>query len=1035
MEIKLHRVDIWNRATIADGKKLQATTIRPLSANDVILAEEVVKYINSGAEFSATEWALMRDSLKPSADNYETYYDYLERNEDLWSSTYETVKTHSGTKTEPCWELTYDIVNEHKDEWNGIAQSAISGYAASAWLTNNKLGYEFNQDTEIINYAPDKRWNNASNNSLGWHCGSPYSANQYDVSHTTVVIPNCSFVVKGRGGCSTNSDTKLSNVVKNKQSMTKQFDSSIVRSVHTYSHGAKNSIDFHTNRGSDGDDYDADNSVLLNLTHSNGIKNTMSVGFNQHHITNSLSTFLGSEIRKADNSIISFKGAGPKNAIAFKGACCQNEYLSFLHFNYEEDHSFNFNTSSPYSNDVLKYENCYFRNIKGLTNFSDIGSNPYYNFTTVNNGLALTKNGNVKKSFQYKLEGDDTIYTMTYAQFGNPLNSAINSIVTVNDFGLQYTTDTSRKYMDPDGKTEHYTNIGTPISIENSIYSIHDASIDSSKNNIVLGRNLFINSGNVDSILLLGNELNPTYTNYGAYLFNNKTCIINGDYIYDKNNKTSLILGDNHNIDSIENVCVLSKNHHTYTNDSKNKTHKNALIMGEEFQVYTNAVRNNLLMPHYANFNNAKDPIYGNFYGYNNLAIFAGQMAESTNNLIIDAYKNNGAKHDAMVDCITLSNTSNVCTNQSRASIIFNGYYPTYESSKNSSIIKQAGMVAQSMGMGETKYIFASLVNGGVNDTKSFVHQSADIMDSLINLKKNDDFRFQRYDYQTDGTNEVLNSLLNIDNTDNPIISCSANITESIINGPLPLIGPEYARSIYGASTDEVDNYEKIFTYIKKDTHGSPNWMNEGRLLYSIINNNDNVVDSNTRMIVYDSVSTTGVSRAIINGRHNDLAGHGKKIILGNNNKSLNLIPGYTFDYGIIIGYGNTVIDAAGSSDINGKQSLIIGNGFQYTVPGNPVNYYKAPGLFIGGSNSNLDDDPNMKKLIELTNASVTTDGNSNYAVKPLILSKDDGVYFVCFKGMARKLDSSKQKTYMFFRREDTGHWYDVIAEKDLEAS
>lgn len=1011
MEIELHRVDIWNRATIADGKKLQATTIRPLSANDVILAEEVVKYINSGAEFSATEWALMRDSLKPSADNYETYYDYLERNEDLWSSTYETVKTHSGTKTEPCWELTYDIVNEHKDEWNGIAQSAISGYAASAWLTNNKLEFNHISADEMVNYAPTQRWNNATNNSIGWEVGCSYSANKYDISHTSMSIPNCSFVIKGRGGATLNSTTRLSKVVKNKQSMSNNYDGSIIEAISTTSNGSKNSIDFYTNR-STGSNLDSENSVVLSLTNSNDIKNTLSVGFNQHKLTNCLSTYLGSETRQGDNAILSFKGDGVKNAIAIKGACDQNESLSFIHFKYDDgSHSFNFSSESCWPDGYKQYENSYFRNIKGLHNYSYLKSAPIYNFTTVKNGLALTINGYRKN--------DDGSYSCALA-----MNSAINSIVTMGDIGHL------SKYNDDKTAT-----IGNPIALENSIYSVNYVSVYPHKNDIILAKNCCLSNNDNDSIILAGSTSRNDGDDYGATIEAISACLDSSRFINHYKAQRSLLINHNTNVQSVKNAAIFGRYYSISTNNMGVKFNKNSLIMGENFNCSTNEVTNNLLMPHYASFNNGKEPIYGNFYGYNNLAIFAGQMAESTNNLIIEAYKNNGAKHDAMVDCITLSNTSNVCTNQSRASIIFNGYYPSYESNKNSSIVKQAGMVAKSIGVGETKYIFSSLINGGVNDTKSFVHQSADIMDSLINLKKNDDFKFQRYEYQTDGTNEVLNSLLNIDNTDNPIISCSANITESIINGPLPLIGPEYARSIYGASTDEVDNYEKIFTYIKKDTHGSPNWMNEGRLLYSIINNNDNVVDSNTRMIVYDTISTTGVSRAIINGRHNDLVGHGKKIILGNNNKSLNLIPGYTFDYGIIIGYGNTVIDAAGSSDINGKQSLIIGNGFQYTVPGNPVNYYKAPGLFIGGSNSNLDDDPNMKKLIELTNATVTTDGTNSYAVKPLILSKDDGVYFVCFKGLAKKLDSSHQKTYMFFRREDTGHWYDVIAEKDLEAS
>ena len=133
-EIKLHRVDIWNRATIADGKKLQATTIRPLSANDVILAEAISGYKKELQDYYDNEYTKLTTVIAPDITKWNGTTMNVYMNLDKWNRTYDAVQ-NSGHK----WNSAYNVLGASANIWNSTVGSACSGAAASGWLSVNEL--------------------------------------------------------------------------------------------------------------------------------------------------------------------------------------------------------------------------------------------------------------------------------------------------------------------------------------------------------------------------------------------------------------------------------------------------------------------------------------------------------------------------------------------------------------------------------------------------------------------------------------------------------------------------------------------------------------------------------------------------------------------------------------------------------------------------------------------------------------------------------------------------------------------------------
>ena len=133
-EIKLHSVDIWNRATIADGSKLQATTISPLSANDAILASAVDLYSNEIEDYVADESYELETAIDPDVTKWNTTHNVIDDYSAGWNSTYNEVK-NSGD----IWNTTYSQLKNSASYWNSISDSACSGVAASAYLNKNPL--------------------------------------------------------------------------------------------------------------------------------------------------------------------------------------------------------------------------------------------------------------------------------------------------------------------------------------------------------------------------------------------------------------------------------------------------------------------------------------------------------------------------------------------------------------------------------------------------------------------------------------------------------------------------------------------------------------------------------------------------------------------------------------------------------------------------------------------------------------------------------------------------------------------------------
>lgn len=133
-EIKLHSIDIWNRATIADGNKLQSTTIKPLSANDTILAKAVASYSSELQKYYDTDYKKVVTDISPDIIKWNDTKQLVTNNSSNWISVYNGTNISSNN-----WCNVYSTLTRSANLWNIIGYSAQSGAAASAWLSKNNL--------------------------------------------------------------------------------------------------------------------------------------------------------------------------------------------------------------------------------------------------------------------------------------------------------------------------------------------------------------------------------------------------------------------------------------------------------------------------------------------------------------------------------------------------------------------------------------------------------------------------------------------------------------------------------------------------------------------------------------------------------------------------------------------------------------------------------------------------------------------------------------------------------------------------------
>lgn len=159
----------------------------------------------------------------------------------------------------------------------------------------------------------------------------------------------------------------------------------------------------------------------------------------------------------------------------------------------------------------------------------------------------------------------------------------------------------------------------------------------------------------------------------------------------------------------------------------------------------------------------------------------------------------------------------------------------------------------------------------------------------------------------------------------------------------------------------------------------------------------------------------------LINGSNNKQEELVNTIICGDGNKNLSE---NRFWYGgsVIVGNDNSIDYEAGHR-INGTSMLIVGNGFRNSTEDS----VKMGGGIHIGPDLDYVADVKLNSLLDKLEIGL---GDLFYSIqgptKPMIISKDDGAYFVCFKGQVSKL-TAQPTTHMFFRKQDDDEWYDVF--------
>lgn len=144
MAIDLYKVGIWNRATVADGKKLNFNTIFPLSANCVILANHLSGISGTANEDSVNAQSVY-NTVSSNSGDWVNFVDELYPNIDIWNDTRETVVNNSGE-----WSDSYVYTQSKTPFLNSITDtfSYWEGDIDSSIVTIDQNSAQWNENNE-----------------------------------------------------------------------------------------------------------------------------------------------------------------------------------------------------------------------------------------------------------------------------------------------------------------------------------------------------------------------------------------------------------------------------------------------------------------------------------------------------------------------------------------------------------------------------------------------------------------------------------------------------------------------------------------------------------------------------------------------------------------------------------------------------------------------------------------------------------------------------------------------------------------------
>lgn len=906
MELKLHGIDVWNRATIADGSKLNATTISPLFKNDCILASAVNSYVASGADFSATEWPVLRDNVIPSANNYEKYFGELSNNSANWNDAAKTVDSNMESK----WDPTYTTVSSGRTIWNAAILSAQSGYAASAWLSQHSLEYTL-PTTQAINFAPDGEWNAAADNSMLIHRGSPCENNKADSIRPTYGS-NKTFTIKGGQHVNINKENELSVIAMEECGYYNdgKISKSIALEYDTPEVGTEECVYFGLHKNSSKKN---SQSLINSYNFANGLSATLAIGPNPQSLTNCISTTYGQQVQDNKNAILSWKGANVHNSIAIKGALWK-KYDSAPSHTYWDGSIDGDSTVSGLSWDSININNCYYRNIKGLDGINGFAT--HYPFVSAENSMIMATSGN----------------------HGYNFGSATNSVIALDSF---YEASTV---------------------INNSIINVSSCNIPEGNfdNAIILGANGYYEAGTKNSILLQsGTHL------YGTYTYKSNSVIELGGEKAVKANY-SIDLGSNQGLDDGLTYSLLVASR---VGSFKDVEHVRDFIVGNDLDINSN--------DHLGVISNARlgtdstnNFIVGSKFGVDN----SRYNVLITDNSIVSAANNNiGICHDA--NC-----------KRTNCSITIGG---DQTSTTNTSI-------------------FASIVNDDFRVLKAFNY-------SVANGKKHINDRGHRSTYSENYYNDdIIDSLLNIQtHSDQTYFGCTSAVYATIINADIT------KATQVSATMDNIVMNGGITTL--SGNRGTA-WGYDPAASNLFTNGSGNLIESDkyytnaklrNEFITGDDNTIHNVKNSVICGSKNSVAddAHNADTVAG---------P-------IIIGDSNALSDTRDTYGKNGNSMIAIGNNFKYSQT---TSEYSVTGGIHIGENLNYATDTKFQSLLtKLKQTMYEVFTHQGHESKPMILSKSDGAYFVCFKGLR---SDGANITQMYFRRKSDDAWYDVIQGKTL---
>ena len=927
MELELHAISKWNRATIADGNKLNASTISPLFKNDCILASAICDYAELGEQFKENEYTELTEVLEPSAENYESNFGIFGDNSAKWNSNYNTTFANSAK-----WDSTYTIVSGTSGFWDDIVPSATSGAAASGWLSTHSLD-GLDLETHAISYAPDEKWNAAANNSMLMAFYTSTENNFKNIKLTTITSDQ-TLTFKGRG--SYNGRTNANSVIATHDfsaADTADIVNSLTKKVSNTEYGTTNSVAFTTHQNNNL--YSTDGKTIDSLTNSFAgtvdLDKSLVVGKNNTNVTNTVSLSVNCEADGTENSILSFKGANIRNCIAIKGGLQNSDSIAtdkMLYGLAAKDYE---NVPNPYyysrgTYDMYLYENSYVRNIKGSSNSTYVSAANCYPFLSATQSIVMTENG-------IHVEDKPSYHT-----------SATNSIIEMTDYDITKQNDSG----------------DDSISISNSYVTASSCAISASKidSSLICNHN-FRNRYEIVSSLILNTSGGYLLRGAGGVDFNtytNSNLIVGGcknasNYFFN-NLQISRNAQCNGIYDSVQ-LCS------AYYNISC----VNSLAIGTDFKL--NGYQSLVIGSHY----DATD------YYQNSIGILTNGIAESNtySMLLADYTRASSCSQSLMI--------GRGIPDYEQYSLIYKCYDSVVLNTDYTECISNlcSGTDKAYINGNVTNYQILNTCYVQTTKEASFRNNSGTYNNALLNLSG---------EILTNNGN-VYNSLINTSLKDTTL-ETKLSLSNDILNGGFPDID----------SSNFTGTFYQVNSIILNSNVEAGISINTPA--YFTISNGDY-----NSMSEYDSTNT--LIHTLINGNNNKVG-----------YKELKTSTIYSTVGPVIIGSNNKYSSKSTYADKNNRAALILGNNYNTGLS------YDG-GLHIGPDMDYVNN-TKMKTLMSKLSCGLSDIfSHVKYISKPFILSKEDGPYFVCFKGLA----NTKTRTHIYFRKTDDT-WYDVIEQTSL---